>query len=260
MSTPSTKTPPAFQLYARDFLASTIFFTAAQVGGYFRLLCHQWETGGLPDDDEMLAAASGISGSDLAVVKLKFHRGEDRLLRNRRLEEVRSTSLRFREKQSANARKGVEKRQSKTEDPARSGARQPAKSTPKAEPKSSSPSPSPNSISPIVPFGDAPEEERSILEAIWKGHPQEGRSRSSRDQVTKEWLKLAPADRPPLETVAAALDAWALGRDWIEGYAKGAHLWVKLKRWEKEVLPKQASAGRESAGIGQKLAHEIARI
>lgn len=95
---------PAFQFYAEDFLVGTAMMSAEEVGGYIRLLCHQWSHGALPNDDAVLSRLSGICGGiTLASVRHKFGIGEDGLLRNARLEQIRTASKEYREKQSKNA-------------------------------------------------------------------------------------------------------------------------------------------------------------
>ncbi len=42
---------PAFQFYARDFIASTTDLTDEQVGAYTRLLAFAWDRQGLPGDE-----------------------------------------------------------------------------------------------------------------------------------------------------------------------------------------------------------------
>ena len=95
---------PAFQFYVQDFLMGTLEFTAEQVGGYIRLLCHQWDKGGLPDDDKKLIQLSGMKAKSLPEVKVKFIRNDDGQLRNVRMEKVRQQQEEFREKRRANAK------------------------------------------------------------------------------------------------------------------------------------------------------------
>lgn len=102
---------PAFQFYVQDFLMGTLEFTAEQVGGYIRLLCHQWDKGGLPDDDKKLMQLSGMKAKALPEVKVKFMRNDDGQLRNVRMEKVRDEQQEYRQKQKERA----EKRWNKTD-------------------------------------------------------------------------------------------------------------------------------------------------
>ena len=105
--------PPAFQFYADDFLAGTADMTPEEVGGYIRALCHQWNRGGLPDDNERLALMMGISNAHaLQHIRTKFKIGEDGLLRNERLERTRQEQDDYRASRKQNAVIGWEKRRS----------------------------------------------------------------------------------------------------------------------------------------------------
>jgi uncharacterized protein YdaU (DUF1376 family) len=101
---------PAFQFYAKDFLSATQSWSIEEVGIYIRLLCNQWDTGGLPNDQLRL---SRIAGTDIETFKkawvflgFKFIVDKDGLLKNSRLEETRLVQDAFREKQRLNAVKG----------------------------------------------------------------------------------------------------------------------------------------------------------
>lgn len=95
---------PAFQFYANDFLHGTAFFTAAQTGGFIRLLCHQWGHGAIPDDARIMRQLTGCTDEDLAFILQKFTHNADGLLENRRLEAVRREQKKYARKQAANAK------------------------------------------------------------------------------------------------------------------------------------------------------------
>jgi uncharacterized protein YdaU (DUF1376 family) len=97
---------PAFQFYADDFLSGTITMTDAEVGLYIRLLCHQWNSGGLPNDPAEIELHSR-GGTPLKRVLAKFQVGEDGLFRNARMEEVRAQQNSHREKQSRRGAAGA---------------------------------------------------------------------------------------------------------------------------------------------------------
>jgi hypothetical protein len=98
--------PPAFLCYADDFLAGTMDMTAEEVGVYFRLLCHQWNRGGLLNDPRKLALMAGqCSPESLATGLAKFGYSEDGMLRNARLERERSKQVTYRAKQAENGKK-----------------------------------------------------------------------------------------------------------------------------------------------------------
>lgn len=90
---------PAFQFYADDFLAGTMDMTALEVGVFMRLLCHQWNRGGLPKDMDRLQKMAGSKVSTMVLEK--FSEGADGMLRNSRLEKERDKQNEYREKQRA---------------------------------------------------------------------------------------------------------------------------------------------------------------
>jgi len=141
------RNPPAFQLYADDFLGGTIHFTDAEAGLYMRLLCVQWSAGGIPDNDEEIASY-GKGGTPIARVKAKFEKCADGLLRNQRLESERQKQIAFRESRAANGKLGG----------------RPCKASDnlvvlKSKATESSPSPISSLLSPKEERGDAPARE-----------------------------------------------------------------------------------------------------
>ncbi len=80
--------PPAFQLYASDFMSATFDWPQSDVGAYIRLLCVQWDRGSIPDDSEKLKRLAG--GKVSADVLSKFPLSSDGQRQNHRMEEVRN--------------------------------------------------------------------------------------------------------------------------------------------------------------------------
>ena len=108
-------------------------FTDAETGLYMRLLCVQWSTGSIPNDDVEIASY-GKGGTPIARVKLKFKEGPDGRLRNERLEIERQKQIAYRESRSANGKHGGR--------PCKPHANHMVSQT-KAQESSPSPSPSP---------------------------------------------------------------------------------------------------------------------
>jgi uncharacterized protein YdaU (DUF1376 family) len=107
------KNGPAFQLYAKDFLVGTAHMSPEAVGGYMRLLCYQWENGGILNTDDMLIALTGCRIDAIAEIRAKFAPSKkDGLLRNKKLEKVRRNQAAFRAVKSRNASNGWRKRRS----------------------------------------------------------------------------------------------------------------------------------------------------
>lgn len=98
------KGAPWFPFYPADFLGGTFAMDAAEVGAYLRLLCLQWQGGGLPNDPAKLAALSGYTF--VSAISDKFALCDDGKLRNLRLEEFRERA----NKKSASATAAINKR------------------------------------------------------------------------------------------------------------------------------------------------------
>jgi len=152
MSEESKRKAPAFQFYADDFLAGTSDMSAEEVGGYIRLLCHQWTKGGIPNDPDRAGRMATLLGSpSLGYVLAKFSLCDDGMLRNERLEQVRADQDAYKAKQATAGRNGALKRWSKWPDDGdpNSDPNGLAMATPmatpmaKAWPEDSSPSPTP---------------------------------------------------------------------------------------------------------------------
>lgn len=103
-----TRKAPAFQLYTDDFLAGTLDMSQAEVGQLIRLLCHQWNRGSIPVETEKQERLAG--GCVSVDVLAKFKLCEDGLLRNERLESVRTERNLFLQQQSEKGRKSAEMR------------------------------------------------------------------------------------------------------------------------------------------------------
>ena len=103
-----TRKAPAFQLYTDDFLAGTLEMSQEEVGQLIRLLCHQWNRGSIPVETEKQQRLAG--GCVSVDVLAKFDECEDGLLRNKRLESVRTEKGIFLQQQSHKGKLSAEKR------------------------------------------------------------------------------------------------------------------------------------------------------
>jgi uncharacterized protein YdaU (DUF1376 family) len=101
------KKSPAFQFYVQDFLVGTMFFTAAEIGAYILLLCHQWDNGFIPEDE--IEFVTRTDKASLVRVLKKFVTTPEGL-QNTRLETVRKEQQEYRKKQSEKGRAGAAKR------------------------------------------------------------------------------------------------------------------------------------------------------
>jgi len=121
--------------------------TAEEVGGFIRLLCHQWSHGGIPADQDRAARIAGLMGSPcIGYVLAKFPLSDGHTLKNVRLEKVREDQQAFKAKQAAAGLSGAKKRWEKW--PNDGDPNRVAIATPLAEawPDDGSPSPTPSPI------------------------------------------------------------------------------------------------------------------
>ncbi|MDX1965100.1 MAG: DUF1376 domain-containing protein [Pirellulales bacterium] len=98
--------PPAYLLYASDFLGGTALMTNDEVGIYIRLLCHAWNLGPLPAD----RAAQLVGCPIPPAVRAKFVEC-DGMLTNERLEKVRAKQAEYSALQSRKSKLAVKARQ-----------------------------------------------------------------------------------------------------------------------------------------------------
>ena len=91
-------------LYVRDFLTSTIGWTAEERGHYLTLLMIQWDRGSLPAEANDLERLSPGVCECWAVLAGKFPVCDDGTRRNAKLEDHRTRCVEIREKRSQAAR------------------------------------------------------------------------------------------------------------------------------------------------------------
>ena len=96
---------PVLPLYYNDITSSTQDWSDEEFGAYMRLLIHQWDKGGIPNDPVRLNRIITSLGSSWVTVGLKFSL-QDGLLKNSRMEEIRAERERFKQKQRDNGKNG----------------------------------------------------------------------------------------------------------------------------------------------------------
>jgi uncharacterized protein YdaU (DUF1376 family) len=113
--------PPAFQFYPNDWLSSSAvtLMTPEQEGAYIRLLCYDWASDGIPDDDATLAALSRLGegwfrgGSTMVRKCFDQHPEKPGFLTNARLQSEREKQQAWREKSREGGIKSAESRSKK---------------------------------------------------------------------------------------------------------------------------------------------------
>lgn len=117
----SKSKPPAFQFYPGDWLSSprVMLMTPEQEGAYVRLLCYDWSSDGIPDDDATLSVLSrlgeGWFKGGSTVVKGCFipHPEKPGFLTNNRLKEERKKQKEWAKKSSDGGIKSAQSRRNK---------------------------------------------------------------------------------------------------------------------------------------------------
>ena len=225
-----TRKAPAFQFYADDFLAGTLEMSQEEVGQFIRLLCHQWNRGSIPVETEKQQRLTG--GCVSVDVLAKFRLCEDGLLRNQRLEAVRSERDRFLQQQSEKGRKSAESRklastavQPDTQPESNSGSTV-VEIRLQPEVNSPSPSPTPNN------------KEESIA-------PESQRSRFIPPTVEEVEIQCAQIGLPPIE--ATKFVNYYESKGWVVGRSK-MKLWKSaLANWRENYMERQPSLPIQSA-------------
>ena len=108
--------PPAFQFYAKDWLASSAVrrMTLAERGAYIDLLAHAWNDGGIENNPKSIAKLLGTTvfrWQKLAPAVLsRFTKNGDGRMVNKRQESVRAQQVAHHKERSDSGRKGADKR------------------------------------------------------------------------------------------------------------------------------------------------------
>lgn len=215
-------------------------FTDAEVGLYMRLLCTQWNTGSIPDDDEELRTYSR-GDTPLARVKAKFQKGTDGRLRNERLEKVRAERLAFIEKCSIAGKsggrpgKGSERvpfpRKSSNDNGSGRLSEKGQKGTitsPSPISDLRSPSPTPISDLPSTPKPPTP------FDRFWHAYPR----KTAKADAERAWRKGKLDGK--VEEILKAIATQAAGWEWQKDngqFIPYPATWLNRQQWLDEVKP-----------------------
>jgi len=220
---------PAFRFYADDFIGGTQILNTEEIGAYILLLCHQWSTGSIPNDDVLIRRIIKTTQAfDLALVKSKFTL-VDGVLKNERLEQERGKQEAFRDKQAINGRLG-----GRPKNPSLS------QTYPKLKP-SVSVSVSGSALStPLPPEGGMESatklkprprrENKEGFDLFWRAYP-----RRIGKGAAEQAFQRAEVD---VNVMIAALESHVSSEDWTkDGGAFIPHpaTWLNQRRWEDEM-------------------------
>ena len=236
------KTSQSFPFYPSDFIFGTMMMTPAQVGGYIRGLCYQWESGGFPTGLQEQKIITGCGEEDLAVIVRKFEQ-EGSVLVNRRLEDVRLDREHYIEVQRLNGKKGGRPKKKATENPSLT---QPQTQT-EAKKSLPSPFPSPNTPKPPEGAGADPRhhEIASRIKAEYKAAtgqdmPFDGKDAKDLSKFLSSWSGTSA------QFFDVAKRAWKRSREPFASATKSSHTLSGLcKRWGEIVAESQEPKPQE---------------
>lgn len=92
-------------------------------------------------------------------------------------------------------------------------------------------------------------DDNEILKLIWESCPKQGRERSSKPKLADAWRKLTAKNKPSMETVKNALEAWNASNKWKTGFCEGIEKWVRNMQWEN--LPEPAVTNYQAKHQGE---------
>lgn len=98
---------PFIPIYSDDFMGGTMDMGADEVGAYLLLLMNQWSQGYVDPDPTRIERIARCEYSRLQRVLLKFRKGDDGMLRNERMTQVRAERMQFLAKASESGKKGM---------------------------------------------------------------------------------------------------------------------------------------------------------
>lgn len=130
---------PAFQFYVDDFVGGTLGMSAADIGAYLLMLCHQWNAGCVPSKSRELGRITRRKPSQLGPVLAKFGKDGDGNYVNARMAQLRAERITYLNNQAAAGKASADKRKPATVQPPLQPPLQP-----EGQPEGKSPSPSPS--------------------------------------------------------------------------------------------------------------------
>jgi uncharacterized protein YdaU (DUF1376 family) len=236
-----------FPLYVSEWLLVAVKhgLTLAAQGSYMRLLCFQWDNGGLPDDEPTLSRFVGSTPQEFAGIWREiaqfFPVGDDGQRRNQNLETVRAAQ----NERSEKARLLAAKRWGNRPEGDAPEAPKPAKKkTPKATPppKEAAPKPPPD-----------PNDPYSVIERILTAVSE----KLGGSPVTRpDCLRYLKKDSPVLsmaemfgeaETIAIylfAAESWNNGASWSGVYAQRDAIRLQMNGGARKVTARKTVADR----------------
>ena len=199
-------------LYVRDFLTSTIGWTAEERGHYLTLLMIQWDRGSLPAEANDLERLSPGVCQCWSILAGKFPVCDDGTRRNAKLEEHRCRCVEIREKRSQAAKSAASGRwsgdASRIANASQTHGKRTAKpchptSTSTSEPESSASAEDSQPAAPVVATSDPPKRRKRSQPKDAIGWSVESGWQGITDEHRQAWATAYPACTLDIELVRA---------------------------------------------------------
>ncbi len=225
---PKDNEAPSFQFYPDDFTSDgkVEVMTTEEVGAYLLLICKAWRekpAATVPNDDRILARWARMTPERWAECKAavmapwkllsgslrwqqpRLKKEYDKMLARRRFNHERATS-------GAKARWG-----------SNASSSPPPPSIPEGKKEPPNPRKRGDSAGTAYPPG---------FIRFWEEMPPQSRDRSSKAEAFGQWktLKLEPVVQQIIEAVLL----WKSSEKWADGFAEGAHRWLKNRKYEEK--------------------------
>ncbi len=232
-------------LYPADILSSCIEMSPAQFGGYMRLLCYAWQSGGVPNDYEACSRiAGGMTATDWAGVRKRLvvldEGTSQERLSHPRLEAEREKAETCRARKAEAIAKARAAKASSVDSPVNNPVNSlvdnPVNSSPSPSPP---PSPSPSPVfkneSPTEILGATRQKPRRTYRVTWDS---EKGFQGVTDEDISRWKAAYPGVDLTLETARA--HSWVCDNPSKAGKRNWAAF---LSRWFSRVQDKGGSVG-----------------
>lgn len=213
-----SKTPPAFQFYAQDFLTGVMYLTNEEKGIYITMIAKQWTDGKIPK--KRLGFLVGFDWEILSdELKSKFIDKGDYVV-NKRLEAEREKQQAYFEKQRKNGKKGGRPPKSHLNKKPNSNPKKPMKMKMKIEVESEKE----NEV-----------ESETLIWPSFEDFWEEYDKKSARKKCEAKWSKL---DQPTKEQIMAYIPAYKKSQP-EKQYRKNPETFLNNESWNDEIIDRK---------------------
>ena len=201
----------------------------SEKGLYIDMLCSCFNEDGLPTDHKMLKRLFKCDDDDLQMVVTLFHE-RDGKLHNKKLDEIKAEQAEVSKKKRVAGKASAQARK----------AKRLAEATPVEQPLKSVATEAQQNPTSREEKSREEESKKILAEEVWRMTPQMGRTRSSKDKLSKALAKIGTSASH--DQIMMGLRAWCASEDWTKEGGKwvgGIHIWVKDRKWENPPLTQE---------------------